>query len=190
MSGGRLLATLLIDGWDVATIAKRDGWGVDYTVRDQIDWGEPALPFAGRAGQLAGPDSISTPPDQWRVIDGDTVARSDGPDGGEEEFRLLGLDCPELSKVRKGSLQKWRGEKAAERLRWHIGRALSIKMVPGPADDGNVMHHNRRFGRLYLDEVDVAEIAIEEGWGVKWDRDNRVDWDDPAQPFNIQIIDV
>lgn len=43
--GNRELATLLIDGWDVATIATDEGWGVDYKDRKRIDWGDRNYPF-------------------------------------------------------------------------------------------------------------------------------------------------
>ena len=41
----RRLATLLIDGWDVATIATDEGWAADYKDRKQIDWGDRRRKF-------------------------------------------------------------------------------------------------------------------------------------------------
>ncbi len=41
----RQLATLLIDGWDVATIATDEGWAADYKDRKQIDWGDRRRKF-------------------------------------------------------------------------------------------------------------------------------------------------
>ena len=41
----RPLATLLINGWDVARIAMHEGWGVEFKRRKKIDWGDPRLPF-------------------------------------------------------------------------------------------------------------------------------------------------
>lgn len=42
---GRGLGVLLIDGWDVARIAIREGWGVPFEVRQKVDWGDPRLVF-------------------------------------------------------------------------------------------------------------------------------------------------
>jgi hypothetical protein len=41
----RELATMLIDGWDVATIATDEGWAADYKDRKKIDWGDKRWPF-------------------------------------------------------------------------------------------------------------------------------------------------
>jgi endonuclease YncB( thermonuclease family) len=41
----RPLATLLIDGWDVARIATRERWGIRFKDRKKIDWGDPHAPF-------------------------------------------------------------------------------------------------------------------------------------------------
>lgn len=46
-SGGRRLATLLVDGQDVAAIALREGWGIDFRDRNAIDWGDHDLWFYG-----------------------------------------------------------------------------------------------------------------------------------------------
>lgn len=47
ISGERRLATLLIDGRDVAVIAQREGWGIDFQDRNEIDWGDGGIWFYG-----------------------------------------------------------------------------------------------------------------------------------------------
>jgi endonuclease YncB( thermonuclease family) len=41
----RPLATLIVDGYDVARIATAEGWGVAFKARKKIDWGDASLPF-------------------------------------------------------------------------------------------------------------------------------------------------
>lgn len=118
------------------------------------------------------------------MLDGDTVACLDRR-GGRAKFRLLGLDAPEIWKAEKDTLQRWRGEKAADRLKFLITQAHQVTVVPGPGDNGQVMHYDRWFAKLYLDGHDVAAIAIREGWGAPWNRTNRPNWDDPNCPFTV-----
>jgi len=175
----RQLGSLLIDGWEVAAIAIGDRWGVDYRDRECIDWGDPQQDFADEL-----PVSPKSDTGGWYVVDGDTVARPDGR-GKQEKFRLLGLNAPEITRARKDTLQRWRGEQAADRLKFLITQAHQVTVVPGPGDNGQPMHYDRRFAQIYLDGYDVADIAIREGWGVRWDRTNRPDWDDPNCPFTV-----
>lgn len=105
--------------------------------------------------------------DEVEVIDGDTVKRPDGRDG-MEEFRLLGFDAPETS--RGSDLERERGRKATDRLRQLLANARRVKLELGTSAEGNQMHHNRRFARLYIDGKDVSDIAIREGWGVRLGR--------------------
>lgn len=147
----RQLGTLLIDGWDVATIAIGQEWGVDYREREKIDWGDPRhefadyLPVAPRSGTGG-----------WEVLDGDTVARRDSH-GNREKFRLLGLDTPEITKAGKDTLQRWRGEQAADRLKFLITQAYQVTVLPGMGDNGEPAHYDRWFAKLYLDGQDVAD---------------------------------
>ena len=180
-SGNRQLCSLLIDGWEVASIATGEGWGVDYRDREAIDWGDPQQAFVDHYPVSPRSDS---PTDGWEVLDGDTVARPDAR-SGREKFRLLGLDAPEIHKAGKETLHRSRGEQAANRLKFLITQAHQVTVHRGPGDDGLPMHFDRWFAKLYLDGSDVAEIAIREGWGVRWDRNNRSDWDDPNRPFNV-----
>lgn len=102
-----------------------------------------------------------------RVIDGDTIDR------WPLRHRLLGFDAPEIGRARCDS----------ERERGLAAKARLDEMVRGA---GRVDLHRRnwaldRYGRalsrLDVDGRDVAEIAISEGWGVRYNgRGPARDW--------------
>jgi hypothetical protein len=47
--------------------------------------------------------------------------------------------------------------------------------------------HDRPLVRLIIDARDVAQIAIEEGWGRQWDGEGKrpVNWGDPEVAFDV-----
>lgn len=190
----RQLATLLIDGWDVATIAQKEGWGIDYRSRKSTDWGDARQPFPDSPPPQASASADNREqlrPGDLEVIDGDTVSRDDGQ-GGREEFRLLGFDTPEVKlreskrgKIIRGELHKQRGLKAAAILSKLLAEARTVELEPGVGEDGNRMHRGRRFAHLYINGQNVKDIAIKQEWGVRYPYEGGQppNWDDPDYPF-------
>jgi endonuclease YncB( thermonuclease family) len=109
-----------------------------------------------------------------RVIDGDDI------EWRRRNCRLMGFDAPELSKA-KSELEWERGLQAARRLHDLIKTAKTLQIPPSGSEDRN----QRPLVHLLIDGVDIAKIAIEEGWAYEYHggRKRPKYWDSPDTPF-------
>lgn len=105
------------------------------------------------------------------VVDADTI------DSGGKRYRLMGFDAPETGLAK--TQQEWDlGQFAANRLRELCAPPNKLKLK----SSGKVDRFGRHLARLYVNGRDVAEIAVEEGWGVPFNgerRRRRPDWSAP-----------
>lgn len=99
------------------------------------------------------------------VIDGDTVAR------GRIRHRLLGLDTPEIKRA-KCKQETARGMAAKARLEQLLANYASVSLKPSGKPD----RYGRMLSRLTIDGVDVVDIAVKEGWGIRYDGRVKPDW--------------
>ncbi len=91
------------------------------------------------------------------VIDGDTVGV------GEQHFRLLKINAPEVSKARcQNELNQ--GLAAKERVEALIANAQNVEMT----GKGYTDKYKRGLINLFVDGEDVGEILIREGLALKW----------------------
>ncbi|MFM9847686.1 MAG: thermonuclease family protein [Hyphomicrobiaceae bacterium] len=99
------------------------------------------------------------------VVDGDTV------DMDGARYRLLGYDTPETYWARC-TRERELGNDATSRLK------QLLDLYPWNMEwNGARDRYWRRLGRLYVNGEDVAETAIREGWGVRYNgRGRRKDW--------------
>jgi endonuclease YncB( thermonuclease family) len=123
---------------------------------------------------LAEPKSAEVQASDIRVIDGDDI------EWRGTNCRLLGYDAPELTKS-KSPLEWERGLQAARRLHDLIKTAKRIQIPPFSEKD----RHNRPLVHLILDGIDIAKIAVDEGWGCDYHGEPKKprDWSKPATPF-------
>jgi micrococcal nuclease len=102
-----------------------------------------------------------------KVVDGDTVDR------WPVRHRLVGFDAPEI-RFAKCAAEKALGGTAKARLSEILAAAQRVDLVrvsARPDPWGRVL------SRLEIDGVDVATIAIREGWGAPYaGRGPRRDW--------------
>lgn len=107
-------------------------------------------------------------PGPIRVVDADTIER-DGV-----SYRLMGFDAPETK--RAASEHEWAiGQRATARLTELLAPPNKVKLEPTKESD----RFKRRLARVYINGRDVAEIAIEERWGIPFHgekRKQRPDW--------------
>jgi hypothetical protein len=124
---------------------------------------------------------------QLQATDGDTVWMTDGPADGRAEFRVLGLNAPEVThRKRANDLHVERGKRAAARLTYLLSIRTST-LVLGHGDQNQPMHHSRRFAKLFLDGRDIVDIACkDEGWGARWIPGGYgPDWNRQDTPFKV-----
>ncbi len=81
--------------------------------------------------------------------------------GSRHDPLAAGFDAPEVDHGETEHEVKI-GMAAAERLVQLLSEPNEVRMERLPEPD----HHGRTLARLYVNNRDVAEIAIEEGWGV------------------------
>lgn len=112
------------------------------------------------------------PAGRLTVVDGDTVKRHG------VSHRLAGFDAPE-NKRAKCPAEQARGRTASARLEQLLGSAASVRLEPRGRPD----RYGRPLSRLTIDGHDVADIAVREGWGARYDgRGPRPDWCFAATP--------
>lgn len=110
------------------------------------------------------------------VLDGDDIKWNG------VNYRLEGYDAPEIRNFRSKkdrNLERKRGYMAKFALFRLLQGARNAHMLPAPNKD----RFGRALGVLLVDGVDVANIAIHQGWGVPYEKRQRVDWGDPRLPF-------
>jgi hypothetical protein len=140
-AGDRELAVLLVNGWDVATVAQRERWGISYDKRAEIDWGNPSQPFADH---LPVPEAGGLPPDPF--FDDDMARRLDGL--SMEILQRIDLDAPDLAEARN----------SFERELGHKGKAQTADPdLPRMIRHG--MHRNRRYADLLTEFTDAGKAA-------------------------------
>ena len=101
------------------------------------------------------------------VVDGDTVDRM------WRRHRLVGYDAPEIRRS-KCPAEREKAMAAKARLAELIAGAQRVDLVPTRSKGDP---YGRALSRLEVDGVDVAVIAIREGWGVAYvGRGPRRDW--------------
>lgn len=93
-----------------------------------------------------------------RVVDGDTVDRS------LWRYRLAGFDAPELRRALCPN-ERLMARRARDRLQELIRGGSRVDLIP---DTRSRDPWRRIVARLVIDGVDVAEIAIREGWGAPY----------------------
>ena len=134
---------------------------------------------AGCALASGGSSSSSSSATVVRVLDGDTVDVR--VDGRRERVRLFGVDAPESTTLRTGSVECGGAEagRALERLLPRGARVRLVRDRRGDAEDG--------YGRLlrYVerrDGGDAGEAVVRAGWarvfrfrGNRFDRVDRYD---------------
>ena len=104
-------------------------------------------------------------PRRMNVIDGDTV-RLDGA-----TIRLIGYDTPETFRA-ECDAEKQRGDAATDRLRALLEEALRAELTYLPRRD----QYGRALARLTLDDRDVAEVMVGEGFARRYNGGQRRPW--------------
>lgn len=100
------------------------------------------------------------------VVDGDTVDR------GWQRHRLVGYDAPEIRRAACDA-ERQRGLHAKARLAELLRSAQRVEMT---CTTWRMDRYGRWLSRLTIDGRDVAEIAIEEGWGRRYGGARRERW--------------
>jgi endonuclease YncB( thermonuclease family) len=132
-----------------------------------------------RNGSDAGSEkrgSIAVDLSQVRVKDADTI------EIGNESIRLVGYDAPEIDKA-KSEHESRMGMAAAERLVQLLSEPNEVRMERLPEPD----IYGRTLAKLYVNNRDVAQIAVEEGWAMPFDgkrrrSDEMPDWSKMRYP--------
>jgi micrococcal nuclease len=113
----------------------------------------------GRGQQSAepiGPQVVSH--ELINVSDADTIWV------GEEKFRLVDFDAPETAHAK--TRHEWQiGQAATDRLEALLAPPAAVTLLRVPGHET----FDRGLARLFVNGRNVAEIAIEEGWGVPYD---------------------
>ena len=120
--------------------------------------------------------AFSVPRERIEVVDGDSIrVVGDAADYSDAVlYRLIGYDAPETHRPKTEHEAGW-GAFATDKLKAAIANATRIRLRPKVF--GQRWHRNSRLARLYIDGVDVAEIAIKEGWGHPFGKgDKRPKW--------------
>ena len=118
-----------------------------------------------------------------RVVDGDDL------EWQGRRYRLDGYDAPETHNFRSRHdrrLEEKRGLKAMHRLAVLLNGARSLHLV-----EVKVIARDRVLAVALVDGRDVASIAVEESWGVRFVRQpngslkgrRQNDWGDSRTPF-------
>jgi micrococcal nuclease len=87
--------------------------------------------------------------------------------------RLMGFDAPEIRQSQCSDERK-RGVAARGRLEQLIVTAQSVELKPSR----KLERYQRMLSTLYIDGENVADIAVREGWGMRYNggREPRPDW--------------
>lgn len=120
------------------------------------------------AGALPAPPMASAAPvdpSTIHVIDGDTIATP------RQKVRLVGFDTPETYEPRC-DYELALGNAATQRLRDLLGSGRPVELVMLPGRD----RYGRGLGRLYIAQVDVADILMNEGLARRYDGGRRSGW--------------
>ena len=118
-----------------------------------------------------------------RVVDGDDL------EWQGRRYRLDGFDAPEVHSFRSRydrGLEEKRGLKAMNRLAVLLKGARSVHLL-----EVKLIARDRILAVALVDGRDVASIAVEEGWGVRFVRQpdgslkgrQQNDWGDSRTPF-------
>ena len=110
------------------------------------------------------------------VIDGDDIEQ------GGVHYRLDGYDAPQITDLRSQfdrELECNRGLRAKYQLEQLIANARTIHVD----DRQKPLPRARRLARLIIDGKDVAETAMEMGWGRPYRERKNTDWGNPRTPF-------
>jgi endonuclease YncB( thermonuclease family) len=99
---------------------------------------------------------------QVRVKDGDTFAI------GIESIRPVGYDAPEIDKA-ESEHESRMGMAAAKRLVQLLSPPNEVRMERLPDPDFN----GRTLAKIYINNRNLADIAIEEGWGAPYPENRR-----------------
>jgi endonuclease YncB( thermonuclease family) len=99
---------------------------------------------------------------QVRVKDGDTFAI------GAESIRPVGYDTPEIDKAETEHESRM-GMAAAERLVQLLSPPNEVRMERLPQPD----HNGRTLAKVYVNDRNLADIAVEEGWGAPYPENRR-----------------
>jgi endonuclease YncB( thermonuclease family) len=114
--------------------------------------------------------------DRIEVVDGDSI-RIVGEKADYSDsvlYRLIGYDAPETFRPKTEHEHGW-GMFATEKMKETIARAGRLRLRPKLL--GQRWSRNSRLAWLYVDGVDVAAIAIREGWGHPFRKgDRRPKW--------------
>jgi endonuclease YncB( thermonuclease family) len=111
-----------------------------------------------------------------RVIDGDDIEQ------GGIHYRLAGYDAPQITDLRSQfdrELECNRGQKAKYQLERLLANARTIHVD----DSQKALSRARRSARLIIDGKDVADTAIEMGWGRPYRERKSTDWGNPRTVF-------
>jgi endonuclease YncB( thermonuclease family) len=111
-----------------------------------------------------------------RVIDGDDIEQ------GGVHYRLTGYDAPQITDLRSQfdrELECNRGLKAKYQLERLLSKARTIHID----DSQRALPRARRSARLIIDGKDVADTAIEMGWGRPYRERKSTDWGNPKIVF-------
>jgi endonuclease YncB( thermonuclease family) len=109
----------------------------------------------GSSGAGGKRGSVAVDLSQVRVKDADTFAI------GNESIRIVGYDAPEIDKAKsEHESRMWMA--AAERLVELLNAPNEVRMERLPQPD----HNGRTLAKVYINNRDLSDIAIEEGWGV------------------------
>jgi endonuclease YncB( thermonuclease family) len=111
-----------------------------------------------------------------RVIDGDDIEQ------GGVHYRLTGYDAPQITDLRSQfdrELECNRGLKAKYQLERLLSKARTIHID----DSQKALPRARRSARLIIDGKDVADTAIEMGWGRPYRERKSTDWGNPRIAF-------
>lgn len=120
-----------------------------------------------------------------RVVDGDDI------EWEGTRYRLDRYDTPEIMHLRSQidrELEKRRGLAA----KWAFINILREARTVHVIDHGRVpVFPGTRFkATLLVNGHDIANIAVQQGWGVPYAVRRQTDWGDPQRPFpNLPIPD-
>jgi endonuclease YncB( thermonuclease family) len=120
---------------------------------------------AGIYGVLQSGDLLSFGAQDVYVIDGDTLGI------GEERYRLMGFDTPEIKRAGCAE-ERALGKRAKHRLRVLIDNAQSVTLKVQAKRD----RYNRYLAQAYVSDQNVADLLISEGLARPYLGGKRLPW--------------